>query len=158
LPVLAELLTLMRDDGLGEEHLAELLEALARDGGKGTPVELAERLRRRMAGVITARLVGADRSVAVAVLERDVEAVLDNALCRTADGERLALPEADLRVVVAATEAALRRMERPVLLVPPRVRRALATALGAHRVAADVIAHGELEGDVDVRVEERISV
>jgi flagellar biosynthesis component FlhA len=158
LPALAELLTLMRDDGLGEEHAADILEALARDGGKGSPNELAERLRRRMAGVITARLVGAERGVAVAVLERDVEAVLENALCRTADGDRLALPEAELRGVVEACAVALRGMERPVLLVSSRVRRAVASALGAHRVAADVIAHGELEGDVDVRIAARISV
>jgi len=158
LPVLAELLTLMRDDGFGEEHLADILEALARDGGKGPPVELAERLRRRMAGVITARLVGAGRSVAVAVLERDVEAVLENALCRTADGERLALPEAEMRGVVEACAAALRGMERPVLLVSPRMRRAVATALGAHHVDAVVIAHGELEGDVEVVIAARISV
>jgi type III secretory pathway component EscV len=158
LPTLAELLTLMRDDGLGEGCLADLLEAIARDGGKGGPIELAERLRRRLAGVITARIVGADRSVAVAVLDRDVEAVLDNALCPTADGARLALPEADLRGVVAACAATLGAMERPVLLVPSRVRRALAAALGAHRVDAAVIAHGELEGDVDVRIAARISV
>jgi flagellar biosynthesis component FlhA len=111
-----------------------------------------------MAGAITARLVGAQRSVAVAVLERDVEAVLDNALCRTADGDRLALPEADLRGVVAACAAALGAMEKPVLLVPSRVRRALASALGAHRVEAAVIAHGELEGDVDVKIAARISI
>jgi type III secretion protein V len=158
LPALAELLTLMRDGGFGEEHVADILEALARDGGKGTPIELAERLRRRMTGVITARLVGAGRSVAVAVLERDVEAVLDNALCRTADGERLALPEAELRGVVEACAVTLHGMEKPVLLVSSRMRRAVAAALGAHRVDAAVIAHGELEGDVDVRIEARISV
>jgi flagellar biosynthesis component FlhA len=158
LPALADLLALMRDDGLDETRLGELLEALARDGGKGSPIEVAERLRRRMAAVITARLVGAARTVDVAVLERDVEAVLDSALCTTADGARLALPEADLRGVVAAVEAALRPMDRPVLLVPPRVRRPLSAALGAHGVAAEVIAHGELEGDVEVRIAARISV
>ncbi|MCK9459805.1 MAG: flagellar biosynthesis protein FlhA [Proteobacteria bacterium] len=158
LPALAELLTLMRADGLDEGHLGDLLEALARDGGEGGPVELAERLRRRMSGVITSRLVGAERSVDVAMLERDVEAVLDNALCRTADGERLAMPEADLRGVVAACAAALGAMEKPLLLVPPRVRRPLAAALRAHGVAAEVIAHGELEGDVEVRIAARISV
>jgi flagellar biosynthesis component FlhA len=158
LPALAELLRLMRDDGIGEGRLADLLEALARDGGAGSPIDLAERLRRRLAGVITAGVVAADRSVAVAVLERDVEAVLDNALCRTADGERLALPEAELRSVVTACGATLRTMEKPVLLVSSRLRRALASALGAHRIDAVVIAHGELEGDVEVRIAERISV
>jgi type III secretory pathway component EscV len=157
LPALSELLSLVREDGLDERCLAPLLEALARDGGKGAPLELAERLRRRMARELTVRIAGPDGGVEAAVLDRDVESVLENALARTAAGERLAMPEADLRAVVDACAAALSAMERPVLLVSPRLRRPLQRCLRACRIEAEVVAHGELEGGVAVRTARVVS-
>jgi len=159
IPTLARMLGLMGEDGIGPEQLPELLEALAGGRLPADPEEAVEVARKRMSRVITARLGGAKgRALAVAVLDADVEAVAAGGVTRTGDGARLALPADVLEEIMVACDRALGPMEVPVLLVRPAIRRPLSRILSSRRPGVRVLAHGELEPGMDVRVVATVSV
>jgi len=158
IPGLADLLSQLLRDGVSLEHLPEILEALTRVNAEATPEDKLEQVRRRLAPVITGALLDAERKIDVAVLGDDVETVIEGALTRTAAGRRLALPVELTTEITAACERALTGVERPVVLVKPRLRAAFRDLITPVLPGAAVVAHGEIEPDVEVRVAATIEV
>jgi flagellar biosynthesis component FlhA len=157
-PELAELLSLLVRDGVSLSHLAEILEVVARvQPDAGLEDKLAQ-VRQRLAPVITSSLLTDARELDVAVLGDGVEAVLEQGLTTTAQGRRLALPLKVTSQIVGACERGLSELARPVLLVKPHLRRPVGELLAPSRPEAAVVAHGELEPDVQIRVAATIDV
>ncbi|MFO8071940.1 MAG: flagellar biosynthesis protein FlhA [Polyangia bacterium] len=155
---LADLLHALELEGIGAEHLAETLEAVAREPAGLEPDELLQRVRQRLAPLITSRLAGGKRELDVAVLEDELESVLESGLTPTASGKRLALPAELGAEAVAAIAAGLEPLPRPLLLVKPALRLPLARLLRAASKEAVVLAHGEIEDRVPVRVAGSIGI
>ena len=153
---LADQLTLLAEDDIGEDQLFAVLEAVAREPEDLPAEELNQRIRRRLAPTITANLVGDADTLDVAVLDDGLEHVLVDGISTTATGTRLALPLELTERVASQCAAAIAGLPKPVLVVHPRVRRALRQLLAAAAVSAAVLGHGELESHVRVRVAARV--
>jgi flagellar biosynthesis component FlhA len=158
LPELSELLAALVQDGVSLEHLPEILEVLSRVRADARPEEKLTQVRQRLAPVITGALLPGERRLEVAVLGDGVESVLESGLTATTQGRRLALPVELAAQIVAACERALEGVERPVLLVKPHLRRALGELIASAVPSAAVVAHGEIEPDVEIRVARTIEV
>ncbi|MBW2277853.1 MAG: FHIPEP family type III secretion protein [Deltaproteobacteria bacterium] len=158
IPALTDLLSMLVTDGVSLEHLAEILEVLTRIRPDATPEEKLEQVRQHLAPLITGSLLPLSRSLEVAVLGDDIEAVLEGALTTTTSGRRLALPVDLTSAITSACEKSLRGVERPVVLVKSHLRVPVRELIASTLPTASVVAHGEIEPDVEIRVATTIDV
>ncbi|MDD5309391.1 MAG: flagellar biosynthesis protein FlhA [Deltaproteobacteria bacterium] len=158
LPALSKLLAHLADDGLSLALLPEILEGLAREPARGEGDDLVSRARRGLAPAITARLLDGRDALEVAVLGDDVEAVLERAVLPSSQGPRLALSPESCRDIAAACVRAAGGAPRPIFLVKPHLRPALGALVAPHLPSAAVVAHGEIEMHVPVRISSRVEV
>jgi flagellar biosynthesis component FlhA len=158
IPALADLLAALVSEGVSLEHLPEILEVLTRIQPDAAPEQKLEQVRQHLAPVITGALAPLDRRLEVAVLGDDVEAVLEGALTPTSQGPRLALPIDLTAAITSACERSLGQVDRPVVLVKPHLRAPVRELLASSLPAAAVVAHGEIESDVEIRVGATIEV
>ncbi len=152
LPVLADMLCAMLEDGLSRNDLPDLLEAVVREPAGVDAWELMERARKRMTSLITRQVVGDDDKLEVAVLDEEVEAVLCTGLTTSSRGPRLALPPEIMESIAAACREALSSHAGLTILVRSDCRRVLSELLRARDLSAFVVAHGEVEPHVKVVV------
>jgi type III secretory pathway component EscV len=158
IPALSSLLGALVEDGLSLALLPEILEGLAREPARGESDDLVSRARRGLAPAITALLLDGRDALEVAVLGDDVEAVLERAVLPSHQGRRLALSPESCHEIAAACVRAAKTDPRPIFLVKPHLRPALGTIVAPHLPSAAVIAHGEIEAHVPVRITSRIEV
>ena len=158
LPVITDMLCAMLEDGLSRNDLPDLLEAVVREPAGKDAWELLERARKRMTSVITRQVLGDSETLAVAVLDDEVEAVLCTGLTTSSRGPRLALPAEMITLITAACREALAIHTGRTILVRPDCRRVLSRLLKTRGINAFVVAHGEIEPHVEVVVSHKIEL
>ena len=156
LPMFADLLKMLIEDGLGELQVPALLEALARETCGDDLTDLMDRARRRMSREITAKLVGEDRTLNVAILSPELEGVIDGSLSTTSRGRRLALPAKIGTEILEMCTKKLTDKKIKVLLVSPSIRAALGRFLKPQLPNTIFLAHGEIEPDVTINISIKI--
>jgi flagellar biosynthesis protein FlhA len=153
-----ELLCELLREGMSLDHAAQVLEALACEPKGVDTDDLVDRIRRRLAPLITAGLKKGGRDIPALELDDDMVSVLTSSLNRTARGKRLALPIDVLDRIVRASQKAVENVSDPVLLVPSELRRPLAALLAPELPQLTVVAHDEIEPSAPMEIVGQISV
>lgn len=163
LPILAELLRRLVDEGWSIRDLKGILEAVLRappgerDGGA-----LAEHVRAEMRRAITYALTEGSGKLDAFVLDAHIEEAVRGAITRGASGSFVSLGPATVRDIVAAVRRALEThgpgIDTPVLLVPSDIRRFVRELVETDFPRLRVIAHGELLPEIVVNTLGRAAI
>ncbi len=151
------------NERLSIRDLRTIMEALA-DAAHQTkdPEQLTELVRERLAPSITARLIGADRSVNVLALDPRIEDTLRRTLREIASGAGGGIDPELIRVLGEKVEASLAKFSAlgapPVLVAPPDVRRFVRAIFERKVPQLSVVSFREIEPSVSLRVVETLSL
>ena len=158
LPLLADLLRRLVEEGVSIRPLREILEALAIHAAvEKDPVALTEAVRGALRRPITHKHTRAG-AVAVHLLDPLLEDTVRDAIQRTATGSYLALPPDLARDIVAAVSRALAGANHPVLLTQSDVRRFVRRLLENELPDVTVLSYQELDPTVTVQPLGRIGL
>ncbi|MBN8614930.1 MAG: type III secretion system export apparatus subunit SctV [Deltaproteobacteria bacterium] len=158
LPLLADILRRLVEEGVSIRPLREILEALAIHAAvEKDPVALTEAVRAALRRPITHRHVRSG-AVAVHLLDPLLEDTVRDAIQRTATGSYLALPPDLARDIVAAVSRALTSATHPVLLTQSDVRRFVRRLLENELPEVVVLSYQELDPAVTVQPLGRIGL
>jgi type III secretion protein V len=158
LPLLADILRRLVEEGVSIRPLREILEALAIHAAvEKDPVALTEAVRAALRRPITHRHVRGG-AVAVHLLDPLLEDTVRDAIQRTATGSYLALPPDLARDIVAAVSRALTHATHPVLLTQSDVRRFVRRLLENELPEVVVLSYQELDPAVTVQPLGRIGL
>ncbi|MFW5926270.1 MAG: FHIPEP family type III secretion protein [Myxococcota bacterium] len=161
LPLLADVLRRLVDEGVSIRPLREILEALAIHAPtEADPEALTERVRAALGRHLCARHA-TDGELRVLRLHPDLEEAIRDAIHRTTQGPRLALSPDQARDIVAAVRRACAGAEggpRPVLLTQPDVRRFVRRLLAVELPDVAVLSHRELDPERTVHVLGRVAL
>jgi len=153
---LTDILGRLADEGISLRNLPGILEILS-DKAKAIkdPVQLTEEVRAGLSRYITDNYAGADGSVVVYVLDREIEDTIEGAVRADDDGEYLALsPDVSRSILEAVHEEVGRDLEagrRPVLLTHEDVRRHVRSLVSVEVDRCAVLAYRELEPAAQVQ-------
>jgi flagellar biosynthesis protein FlhA len=151
------------NERLSIRDLRTIMEALA-DAAHQTkdPEQLTELVRERLAPSITARLLGADRSVNVLALDPRIEDTLRRTLRDIASGAGGGIDPELIRSLGDKVEASLAKFSAlgapPVLVAPPDVRRFVRAIFERKVPQLSVVSFREIEPSVSLRVVETLSL
>ncbi|MFN7702549.1 MAG: type III secretion system export apparatus subunit SctV [Deltaproteobacteria bacterium] len=158
LPLLADILRRLVEEGVSIRPLREILEALAIHAAiEKDPVALTEAVRGALRRPITHKHTRAG-AVAVHLLDPLLEDTVRDAIQRTATGSYLALPPDLARDIVAAVSRALAGASHPVLLTQSDVRRFVRRLLENELPDVTVLSYQELDPTVTVQPLGRIGL
>ncbi|MFH2008078.1 MAG: type III secretion system export apparatus subunit SctV [bacterium] len=162
-PVLAEVLRRLVEEGVNVRHLADILPALAgRVNTEKDAARLADHCRLALRRQITQQFTGDDGSLAAVVLDPEVEQVLLEAIQSGDGGSYLALEPSLSREIVAAARAAVRPAqasgELPVVLASMETRRFVRGLLEAELPGVTVLSYQELAPDLEIRPVARVEL
>jgi type III secretion protein V len=158
LPLLADILRRLVEEGVSIRPLREILEALAIHAtAEKDPVALTEAVRGALRRPITHRHTRGG-VVAVHLLDPLIEDTVRDAIQRTATGSYLALPPDLARDIVAAVGRALSSATSPIVLTQSDVRRFVRRLLENELPEVTVLSYQELDPAVTVQPLGRIGL
>jgi type III secretion protein V len=158
LPLLADVLRRLVEEGVSVRPLREILEALALHGAaEKDPVALTEAVRGALRRAITHRHARAG-ALSVYLLDPLIEDTVRDAIQRTATGSYLALPPDLARDVVQAVARTLGAATSPVVLTQSDVRRFVRRLLENEHPQLTVLSYQELDPTVTVQPLGRIGL
>ena len=153
---LADIVAELREEGISEQHLPVILEALAREKVVDDIDDMMVRLRQRLAPLITETICGNASPVKVITMDIQTEQLLQTSVVTTSAGKRMSLqPDllAELTSALTSLSEAIPTSDLPhVLLVAPPLRRPLQQLLGSAAGKVRILGHGELMPSVAVDV------
>jgi type III secretion protein V len=161
IPLMADVLRRLIDEGVSIRNLRAVLEALLEWGEhEKDPVALTELVRSSLKRQITYRYTRGEPGLSVYLLSPDIEAAVRSAVQRSSTGTYLALEPGLAREIVAAVKG---RVARPaggdaVILTQPDVRRFVRKLIELEVPHAAVVSYQELEPHVVVRPLARIGL
>jgi len=144
LPLLAEILRRLVEERVSIRDLRSILEALATaPAGEKDPLTLTELVRAQLRRATSYRLCGGTGSLAVYLLDAEIEETIRGAIQRTAAGSFLALAPGPARDILAAARRLLSSSPPPqgsaaVLLTQPDIRRYARKLLDSDPTLKDV--------------------
>ncbi len=152
-PLLAEVLRRLVDEGVSVRDLGAILEALAAAATtERDPLALAEHCRTHLRRAITFKLTAGSGTLAVVTVDPTIEDAVRRAVTRTANGAFLALPPAVARDIIAAARRATGEAEaaraQPVVLTHPDIRRFTRKLLEPELPHVAVVSFAELLPEV----------
>lgn len=161
-PLMADVLRRLVEEGVGVRNLKAVLEALLEWGEhEKDPVALTELVRSSLKAQITHQYASEEQTLAVYLLSTELEDAVRSAVQRSSTGTYLALEPELAREIVAAIKE---RVVRPpggrdaVILTQPDVRRFMRKLIEVDVPHAAVISFQELEPQVVVRPLTRIEL
>ncbi|GAB4216744.1 MAG: SctV family type III secretion system export apparatus subunit BcrD [Sandaracinaceae bacterium] len=158
LPLLADVLRRLVEEGVSIRPLREILEALALYGpNEKDPVALTEAVRGALRRLLTHQHARAG-VLTVHLLDPLIEDTVRDAIQRTATGSYLALPPDLARDIVAAVQREVGRTERPILLTQSDIRRFVRRLIETDVPTATVLSYQELDPSVVVQPLGRIAI
>lgn len=158
LPLATEVLRRLVDEGVSIANLRLIVEALLEWGEREQdPVALTELVRSKLSRQLTHQVTGGARSLAVHLVSPDIEAALRSAIQRSSSGTYLALDPSLARDITDAVAHAV-GPEPAVIVTSTEVRRYLRKLIEPHLPTVTVLAHGELEPELDLEVRSRIDL
>ncbi|MFO0708815.1 MAG: type III secretion system export apparatus subunit SctV [Sandaracinus sp.] len=158
LPLLADILRRLVEEGVSIRPLREILEALAIHAAvEKDPVALTEAVRGALRRPITHRHVRGG-AVAVHLLDPMLEDAVRDAIQRTATGSYLALPPDLARDIVSAVSRTLSSVPHPIVLTQSDVRRFVRRLLENELPQVAVLSYQELDPTVTVQPLGRIGL
>jgi type III secretion protein V len=158
LPLLADILRRLVEEGVSIRPLREILEALAiHAAAEKDPVVLTEAVRGALRRPITHKHTRGG-VVAVHLLDPLLEDTVRDAIQRTATGSYLALPPDLARDIVAAVGRTLSGAASPILLTQSDVRRFVRRLLENELPEVTVLSYQELDPTVTVQPLGRIGL
>ena len=158
LPLLADILRRLVEEGVSIRPLREILEALAiHAAAEKDPVVLTEAVRGALRRPITHKHTRGG-VVAVHLLDPLLEDTVRDAIQRTATGSYLALPPDLARDIVAAVSRTLSGAASPILLTQSDVRRFVRRLLENELPEVTVLSYQELDPTVTVQPLGRIGL
>jgi len=158
LPLLADILRRLVEEGVSIRPLREILESLAiHAAAEKDPVALTEAVRGALRRPITHRHARAG-AMSVHLLDPLIEDTVRDAIQRTATGSYLALPPDLARDIVAAVTRGLAGVATPVLLTQSDVRRFVRRLLENDLPEVAVVSYQELDPAVTVQPLGRIGL
>jgi type III secretion protein V len=158
LPLLADILRRLVEEGVSIRPLREILEALAIHAAvEKDPVALTEAVRGALRRAITHKHTRGG-AVAVHLLDPLLEDTVRDAIQRTASGSYLALPPDLARDIVAAVARTLTGATSPILLTQSDVRRFVRRLLENELPEVTVLSYQELDPTVTVQPLGRIGL
>lgn len=144
LPLLAEILRRLVEERVSIRDLRSILEALATaPAGEKDPLTLTELVRAQLRRATSYRLCGGTGTLAVYLLDAEIEETIRGAIQRTAAGSFLALAPGPAREILAAARKLLTSSPPPqgsaaVLLTQPDIRRYARKLLDSDPTLKDV--------------------
>jgi type III secretion protein V len=158
LPLLADVLRRLVEEGVSIRPQREILEALALHGpAEKDPVALTEAVRGSLRRLLTHQHARAG-VVTVHLLDSLIEDTVRDAIQRTSTGSYLALPPDLARDIVAAVRREVGDAERPILLTHSDIRRFVRRLVENEVPAATVLSYQELDPSVTVQPLGRITI
>ncbi len=150
LPELTDILRRLAEEGISLRNLPRILEVLAdRAQQVKDPVALTEEVRSGLSRYITHKYAGADGSVVVYVVDREVEETVSGAIRQTDEGNFLALPpDVTQKLMAAVREQVANDLEsgrEPIILTDQRVRRYVRKLVSLEIPNAVVLSYQELD-------------
>ncbi len=160
---LTEILRRLVRESISIRNMRLILQTLAERGvSTRDPVELAEIVREGLSRYITHKYSRADGTMAVYLVDRNIEDMIAGAVRSTERGVYLALPPEVTREILEAVKTAaepdLAHGRLPVLLTDQRVRRFLKRLVSVEMPETAVLAFQELDPSLDVQPLGRVSV
>ena len=146
---LADLLADLKADGVSQQHLPEILEALAREKVVDDIDDMLIRIRRRLAPLITRTISGNDVNssapapLRVVTIDLETEQMLQTSMVATSSGKRLVLPPDLLDDLKSALQGIPDSDPPALLLVAPVLRRPLQRLLQTF-CSVRVVGHEEM--------------
>jgi type III secretion protein V len=155
LPVLADVLRRLVEEGLSVKDLKGILEAVIRaPSGERDAASLAERVRVEMRRSITFDLTSGNEKLRAYVLDSHIEEAVRSSITRGSAASFVSLSPAAVRDIVSAVDRTLGDAEKetpaPVLLVPSDIRRYVREMLETDLPRVRVIAHDELLPEIGI--------
>jgi len=161
-PLLADVLRRLADEGVSIRNLRAILEALLEWAEhEKDPVALTELVRSSLRRHITHRYAAVEDSISVYLLSPEIEESVRRAVQRSSTGTYLALEPELCREIVSAIAAAVRRPpggKEAVILTHPDVRRFVRKLIEVDVPHAAVLSYQELEPRIVVRPLQRIGL
>ncbi|MFK8002028.1 MAG: type III secretion system export apparatus subunit SctV [Polyangiales bacterium] len=159
LSLLTDVLRRLVDEGVSIRPLREILEALASHANtERDPVALTELTRAALKRQIT-HAHSEEGSLAVYLLDPEIEEAVRDSIQRTAAGSFLALPPAMARDVIGAVRGECRPEEGPVIILTQAdIRRFFRRLIEVELPDAAVLSFQELSPEVSVQPLARISI
>ena len=157
LALLADILRRLVEEGISIRDLRAILEALATAPPTDKdPLSLAELVRSHLRRATTFQLTGGTPSLAVYLLDPEVEETVRGAVQRTPSGSFLALSPVAARDILSAIRKAIGAAppppgRPPVLLTQPDVRRFVRKLVEAEMPELRVISYAELLPEISLR-------
>ena len=148
-PVLAEVLRRLADEGVSVRNLRAILEALTEPGAESEPIALAERCRRALRRHLSHRFA-CEGTLYAHLADPAVEEVLRQAL-HCAEPGGFALDPADAVSILDGVRRALAGARDGVILASPDVRRCLRKLLEGAFPDVTVLTYTELVPELQVR-------
>ncbi|MFW5968947.1 MAG: FHIPEP family type III secretion protein, partial [Persicimonas sp.] len=150
LPELTDICRRLADERISLRNLPRILEVLAdRAQQMSDPVALTEEVRGGLSRYITHKFAGADGSVVVYVVDREIEEAVKDAIRKTDRGNFLALPpEMSQRLMRAVKEQVQYDAESgrdPIILTDQGVRRYVRKLVSMEVPRAVVLSYQELD-------------
>ncbi len=160
---LARVLKNLVKEGISIRDMRSILEALADLAAQTKdPEQLTEMVRERLAPQITARLRGADGTVAALTLDPRIEQVLRQSLHDIGTGQGGALDPDLLRTLTSRAEAQLgtfaARGASPLVVTAPDLRRYVRAIVERKVPQLAVASFREIEPSVPLRIVDRLTV
>ena len=157
LPLLADVLRRLVEEGVSIRDLRTILEALATAPPTDKdPLSLAELVRSHLRRATTFLLTGGTPSLAVYLLDPEVEETIRGAVQRTPSGSFLALSPSAARDILSAIRNVFGATPPPpgcppVLLTQPDVRRFVRKLVEAEFPEMRVVSYAELMPEISLR-------
>jgi type III secretion protein V len=156
LPDLTEVLRRLAEEGISVRNMPRILETLAdRAEVIDDPLVLAEEVRTGLSRYITHKYAGADGSLVVYVLGREIEDTVGGSVRRTETGHYLALPPDMSQDILDATRRALDgdldRGNIPIVLTKQEIRRYVSKLITMEVPTAVVLSYEELDPALNIQ-------
>ncbi|MBI5543353.1 MAG: type III secretion system export apparatus subunit SctV, partial [Deltaproteobacteria bacterium] len=149
-PVLAEVLRRLAEEGVSIRNLRAVLEAVSEPGAEGDALALAERCRRALRRHLSHRFA-ADGTLYAHLADPMVEEVLREAVRSSPEGCGIALDPSDAVCILDGVREALGGAQDGVVLAAPDIRRVLRKLLEGTFPQVAVLTYGELMPELQVR-------
>lgn len=156
LALLADILRRLVEEHVSIRDMRSILEALATTpAGEKDPLALTEMVRAQLRRATSHRLTSGSGSLAIYLLDGDIEETIRSAIQRTSAGSFLALAPGPARDIISAMRRALAASpppagSPPVLLTQPDIRRYSRKLLETELPALQVISFSELLPEISL--------
>lgn len=156
LPLLADILRRLVEEGVSVRDLKGILESLAQVANADKdPLNLAEYVRSQMRRALTFEATGGTGAISAILLSSDIEEAVRGAISRTSAGSFLTLAPAAARDVVKAVRRAVEQAagvsSQVVIVTQPDIRRFVRKLIENELPWLKVLSYSELLPEVSVK-------